>query len=221
MAVASKNPIAKYGPEPSADLMAAARVIYEGQPYSTHASVGAEVGIPMYWVRRWCRLQEWKKSKVGIPDMSSRAATLANSFQKKMSDLGKPMDDVTAAAEAAAEFSRDTAIGVRARVLDRHRTEWSAPRNIAYNAIKKATGPTADVAAAFEMAKLAKITAETLSLVQAGECRAYGITADAKSGDAPTAVLVERSTPAEAKGVMPPVDLGTDPADDGDDGEVF
>lgn len=130
------------------------------------------------------------------------------------------MDDATAAAEAAAEYSRDTAVGVRARVLDRHRTEWSAPRNIAYKAIQTATGSAnkaPDVAAAFEMAKLAKITAETLSLVQAGECRAYGITADAKSGDAPTAVVVERSAPPEAKGVMPPPDLGTGP--DSDDPE--
>ena len=44
----------------------------------------------------------------------------------------------------------------------------------------------------FERAKLAKITAETLSLIQAGECRAFGISHDAKGGDGATVVVVER-----------------------------
>ena len=201
------------------EIMAAARVIFEGQPYSTLESVGAEVGCPTYWVRRWHRLQSWKKAKVGIRDMSSRAGTLADNFKRKMSELGKPLDDTTAAAEAAAEYSRDEAVSARARVIDRHRTEWSAPRNIAYNAIKKASGPNADIPAAFEMAKLAKITAETLSLVQAGECRAYGITTEAKTGDAPTAVLVERSVPSEARGIIAPPDMGTGDMGVGSDAE--
>jgi len=209
MPAASKDPIPRYGPEPPADKMAAARVIFEGQPYSTLASVAAEVGIPEYWARRWKRLQGWVKVKVGVPDMSARAGALADSFRHKMAELGKPLDDATAAAEAAADYSLDEAVKARARVLDRHRTEWSAPRNIAYKAIQKASGPSPDVAAAFEMAKLAKITAETLTLVQTGEAKAYGITLETRSGDAPTAVVIERSAPDAARGVMPPADYGT------------
>lgn len=92
------------------------------------------------------------------------------------------MDDEVAAAEAAREVAADFAVDVRAQVLDRHRKEWAAPRKIAYDAIAKGD---------FERAKLAKISAETLTLIQAGECRAYGIKPDDK-GDGRTVVVVER-----------------------------
>ena len=63
-----------------------------------------------------------------------------------------------------------------------------------------------DVAGAFERAKLAKITAETLTLVQVGECRAYGINHDARAGDGQTVVVVERGAAAPA--VAPSTDDG-------------
>jgi len=91
-------------------------------------------------------------------------------------------------------------IGRHAQVLDRHRKEWSAPRKIAYEAVQKGD---------FERAKLAKITAETLKLIQDGECRAYGITQEARGGDARTVVVVERGS-----------ETATTP-DDGDSAEDF
>jgi len=106
-----------------------------------------------------------------------------------MSDLGKPLDDDVAAAEAARDVAVDVAVDVRAQVLDRHRKEWAAPRAIAYQAIKEGQQ---DVTKGFERAKLAKITSETLTLIQAGECKAFGITAEARGGDGATVVVVER-----------------------------
>ena len=191
-AMAERSPIpAKYRPEPPAARMAAARVLFEGQPLTTPESVAAEVGVDAYWTRRWKREQGWAKATRALPDLSARAGQLADTFERRMSDLGKPLDDATAAAETARELSVDNSISIRAGVIDRHRKEWSAPRKIAYEAIQQAG--KGDVLGAFERAKLAKITAETLTLVQAGECRAFGITHDAKAGDGATVVVVERS----------------------------
>ena len=106
-----------------------------------------------------------------------------------MNDLGKPLDDTVAAAEVARELSADVAVDVRAQVIDRHRKEWAAPRKIAYEAIQRAD---------FERAKLAKITAETLTLIQSGECRAFGITAEGRGADARTLVVIDREDGAAA-----------------------
>lgn len=175
--------------------MAAARALFEGQPYSTPASVASEVGIQPYWVNRWKREQKWAKAARSVPGLSARAAEVANKFKTKMSDVSPPLDDSapdsTALVQAAAkDVSAEFAVDVRAEVLSRHRKEWSAPRKVAYEAMQQAG--KGDVLGAFERAKLAKITAETLSLIQAGECRAYGITHDAKAGDGATLVVVER-----------------------------
>lgn len=194
--------------------MAAARALFESIPLSTIQSVAAEVGVLLYWVRRWKREGDWKKAVRAMPDLSARAGQLADSFKTKMSELGKPLDPA-AAQSVASEIADGFAVDVRAQVLDRHRKEWAAPRKIAYDAIQQAG--KGDVAAAFERAKLAKITAETLTLVQGGECRAYGINHESRAGDGQTIVVVERGRSGppqgtdlvEAAGVQPSPETST------------
>lgn len=73
-------------------------------------------------------------------------------------------------------------------LLQRHRMEWAAPRAMSAEAVRmRNTDPTKS----FERAKLAKITAETLKLVQDGERKAHGIDA----GDVPpgSVVVIERA----------------------------
>lgn len=167
---------------PKAERKAAARALFEGQPGATCETVAGEIGVPVSTVRRWKAEGAWKPAVKKLPELSARAGALADSFKAKMSELGKPMDDEVAAAEVAREVATEFAVNVRAQVLDRHRKEWAAPRKIAYEAIAKSD---------FERAKLAKISAETLTLIQAGECRAYGIKPDDKADDR-TIVVVDR-----------------------------
>jgi hypothetical protein len=169
---------------PKAERKAAARALFEGQPGATCETVAAEVGVPVGTVRRWKAEGGWRPAVKKLPELSARAGALADSFKVKMSELGKPMDDEVAAAEVAREVATDFAVDVRAQVLDRHRKEWAAPRKIAYDAIAKGD---------FERAKLAKISAETLTLIQMGECRAYGIKPEDK-GDSRTVVVVDRES---------------------------
>lgn len=213
----------QYLPEPPVERMAAARALFESIPLATVDTVAAEVGVAVYWVRRWRREAGWKKAIRALPDLSARAGQLADNFKTKMSDLGKPLDDASASREVSADVSNDFAVDVRAQVLDRHRKEWAAPRQIAYQAIKESA---TDVAKGFERAKLAKITSETLTLIQGGECRAYGINHDARAGDGQTVVVVERggsapAAPAPAAGTDLVAAAGGMSADAGDGEDTF
>lgn len=186
---------------PRAERRAAARALFEGQPGATCETVAAEVGVPVGTVRRWKAEGQWRPAVKKLPELSARAGALADSWARKMSDMGKPLDDGVAAEEAAREVATDFAVDVRAQVIDRHRKEWAAPRKIAYEAIQRSD---------FERAKLAKISAETLTLIQQGECRAYGISQAAREGDG-TIVVVERDAPAVERGgagVLPAVESG-------------
>lgn len=184
--------------------MAACRALFEGKPYSDINSVAAEVGVLPYWVRRWSGEQGWAKASRAVPGLSAMAVQAADKFKTKMSEIGKPLDDEVAAAEAAKEAATGFAVDLRAGVIDRHRKEWAAPRKIAYEAVQKSD---------FERAKLAKITAETLTLIQSGECRAYGIKPDDK-GDS-TVVVVERGGAEAAPAKIAPTP-GTGTGDGGE-----
>jgi hypothetical protein len=66
-------------------------------------------------------------------------------------------------------MSKHAAIEARATVLDRHRRELNLPRQRIYAALNEGD---------FNKAKLAKISAETLSIVQAAERKAWGLDGD-------------------------------------------
>lgn len=191
------------------ERLAVARALYESLPDASFESVTAEsrVGLSAGRVRKIAAKQGWRKAAGRQEELSGRALELANKIRTRMSELGKPMDDAVAASEAGREVGDGFAVDVRAQVLDRHRKEWSAPRKIAYEAVQKSD---------FERAKLAKITAETLTLIQAGECRAYGIKPDEKEGA--TVVVVQRSAGSGQAG--PDLPAVTDGDGDGD-GEDF
>lgn len=200
-----------YQPIRDPSARAAARAIYEATPGATCTSVAEELGgkVPVGTLRRWKAEDGWVSAQKTVPDLAGRAGQLANTFKVKMSELGKPLSDEVAASEAAKEIALDHAVDLRASVLDRHRKEWAAPRKLIYEAATKRD---------FELAKLAKITSETLQIVQVGECRAYGLDHAARGGTGGTVVVVEREASApEAADPMPP--LGT-PAD-GETNEDF
>ena len=189
-----------------ASRRAAARALFEGQPGATIDTVAAEVGVEPKLIRAWKAEGKWVVATKAAAGLSARAAELANNFKVRMSQIGTPLSDEVAAAEAAREVGQEFAVDVRAEVLSRHRKEWAAPRKVAYEALQQAAKN--DVAGAFERAKLAKITAETLTLVQVGECRAFGLSHDARAGDGQTVVVVERGAAAPA--VAPSPETGTD-----------
>lgn len=193
---------------PRIEVKAAARALYEGVPGATCVSVAKELGEPEGTVRRWKAEEGWKPAKRSIANLGARAGELANSFAVKMSDLGKPMSDEVAAAEVAKEISETFAVDVRAQLLDRHRKEWAGPRKIAYEAMKGSD---------LDKAKLAKISAETLMLIQTGECRAYGMDQAARGADERRTVVVIDREGAETQEPDDPLAQISNGVGDGDD----
>lgn len=178
------NRAGMFQPLRAPEAKAAARALYEATPGATCQTVADETKLPVGTIRRWKSEGEWKSAARTLPDLPGRAGALANTFKVRMSELGKPMSDEVAASEASKELSQEYAVDIRAAVLDRHRKEWAAPRKIAYEAMTKGD---------FDRAKLAKISAETLSLIQTGECRAYGLDHGARGADGNrTMVVIER-----------------------------
>ena len=189
---ATSNRGGMYQPLQAPDARAAARSFYESVPGATCSMVFKELGekVPESTIRRWKAEGGWRSVARTVSDLPARAAALANTFKTRMSELGKPLSDEVASMEVAREVSVQHAVDIRAGVLDRHRKEWSAPRKLAYDAIQLSNkGKQTE---AYERAKLAKITAETLQLVQVGECRAFGLTAESRSQDGGTVVVIER-----------------------------
>lgn len=197
----------KYTPE----QRAATRALYEAHPGTTIAEVSKETGIPVGTLLRWKMEEQWQPAQKTMPDLAGRAGQLANTFKVRMSELGKPLSDEVAAQEVAREISQQEAVNVRAAVLDRHRKEWSAPRKIIYEAIQMSA--KGDVVGGFEKAKLAKISAETLQIVQIGECRAFGLNEAARSADGGTVITIEREEPA----ALPPAGPAPGQVDDGEE----
>ena len=158
----------------------AARILYETTPGATFRSIAAETGIS------WRGLEErskkdggWAKRSLLPPSgMNEAAQQVADRYTGKLADYG---DDITAEHKQAAvvETAAEVAIDMRAQLLDRHRKEWGAIRQLVYRNLK---------AGAFgDQCKLAKISAETLQIVQSNERKAYGLD---KGGDGDTSVTV-------------------------------
>jgi|GEM_PF-944284 hypothetical protein len=168
-------------------VKAAARALWEGDPRITKHQVAEEMDIPYGTIDRWSkgdaakngerRAESWVKNPANL---SGRAKEIADKFEGKLADLGP---EITAEQKAVAETETSTEVAteLRAKVLDRHRKEWNAPRTISYEAIKERS---------FDKAKLAKITSETLKLIQDGERKAWGI--DAGGDNTNVTVVIER-----------------------------
>lgn len=127
--------------------------------------------------------------------MDSRAAEIA-ARAKQAADLAATElagPDLPTVAQASDRAAVTVAVDVTQRVLERHRKEWEVPRGLLAEALNRRKGPggvatNETTSAAFEAMKLAKISAETLTLVQQGERTAHGI----KAGDVPTTIEIER-----------------------------
>lgn len=158
-----------------------ARALWEGDPTATFDSVGKITGTSKASVSRWAKAEQWEKLK---PDMQGLMAHRAvDHYEKRLDEYGPDLTEAQKL-EAQAKASQDTAVEMRDAVLERHRKEWGAPRKLSYEAIQNNN---------FEKAKLAKITAETLMLIQSGERKAWNL--DTKPTDQkpdPKTIVIER-----------------------------
>jgi hypothetical protein len=79
-------------------------------------------------------------------------------------------DDSGVAAQSTPHPAEGIAVDLRTELLERHRREWGAARRLLYRSLVES-----EKAIGFDVAKFAKITAETIELIQRGEARAWGL----------------------------------------------
>lgn len=162
----------------SDETRAAARALWEGDPNISKKQVAEELGITVRAVDRWSLDEGWAKRQA---DMSERAHAAADTYKGQLSELG-PEITTEQQQQAMTEAAEETAVQLRAKVLERHRKEWNIPRTLVNEAVK---------ARNFDKAKLAKITSETLKIVQDAERKAWGIDSGPDGGGKVT-VVIER-----------------------------
>ncbi len=170
------------------DRYAAARALYEGTPGMTLRMAADKTGMGKSTLERRANEEDWKKCFGNLKpgEMTAEAQAAADLFGRLMDEYG-PEVSAEQTELVTQQVVHEVAVDIRGQMLDRHRLEWAAPRAMSAEAVRmRETAPEK----AFDRAKMAKITAETLKIIQDGERKAHGIDA----GDLPqgAVVVIER-----------------------------
>lgn len=151
---------------------ARAKALWEADATMTHGDLAKMVGTTKQAVQYQAKKGNWQKvSDQG--DLARRAYDKADAALLKTP--AKPAEPEAethpdAPAPGLAAVVAETAVELRAKVIERHRKEWDGARNNIYKAIQNSD---------FEKAKLGKITAEALKIIQDGERKAWGFDKEA------------------------------------------
>lgn len=168
----------------------AARILYEGTRGMSLADLSVQTDIPLRLLKQRSRDDGWRKrQETANGGQTADAEAVAEAF--KTAPPPETTTDKAVVVETANHVGAPMP-SVIDEVLERHRREWAAPRGLSAEALRlRESNPSK----AFERAKMAKITAETLKLVQDGERKAYGIDAgvDLPAG---SVVVIERGEQA-------------------------
>lgn len=154
--------------------LADARVIYEGTHGMSMHDLSKVTGLAKSVLGRQCRAEGWRK--LVMKGQTEEASEAVRRFEEYLAatkaaaeETQKTLKD--AGIQTAAEL-KAVETAVVEKVLEQHRREWSAPRALSAEAVRMRD---TDPSKSFERAKLAKITAETLKLIQDGERKALGL----------------------------------------------
>jgi hypothetical protein len=179
------------------NMWAAARLRWETEPTCTYNDLAAILGISKQAIAKRARLDGWEKQL----DMA-RIVALAHQKADRMS--------IASSAEKSESMAEDVRIVVqpehqnssqhfnlqnrnetdqlamtaaRAAILERHRSEWLAVRNLLYMAVK---------AKDFDLSRTAKNAVESMKKVQEGERLAWNLV---DSDEQPALQIVIERTP--------------------------
>lgn len=145
-----------------------ARRKWEVTPEMTFSDIAREFNVTRQAVRIQARKNEWRKIAAS-EELTRLAVNKADAISATRED---PLSDEE-------EKLKTDAVDKRAEVLARHRREWDGARKRIYMAVKSGDD---------KEAKLGKLIAEALAVVQAGERKAWQL--DEK--EAQTVVVIER-----------------------------
>lgn len=174
------NPVQHRIPE---ERYNAARIIYEAVPGMSYPKLSEQTGISVRSLEERSKKEGWRKNNLLPPaNMTDEAQAVADKLAGKLVEYGP---EVTAdqKQEAMVQTAQEFAVAERGKVLDRHRREWGAIRSLLYDTLKRKEYG--------DHAKLAKISAETLQIIQANERKAWGLK-DEEQGSGNVTVVIDR-----------------------------
>jgi len=139
------------------------RALWESDPDMTYVDIANISGLSKQAIGRRAKREKWKKrtTSAAITKVAHDKATIGDN--EALAGTLVPAD--SSVGEAIADALAD----VKAEIIARHRREWNGTRNKIYGALQSSD---------FEKAKLGKITSEALSIIQAGERKAWGLDSD-------------------------------------------
>ncbi|MCY0856872.1 hypothetical protein [Cupriavidus sp. D39] len=178
-----------------------ARARWEAEPQMTFSDVAVLVGVSKQAVSKHAKRCGWHKH-LDMPTLVAKAHAKADEQTVRtieqdaggsqaearqvvapsmfFAGLSRPALPADASHEQARQITTDAAVDARAELLTRHRREWGAVRNLAYDSIKSKD---------LDKARTAKTAAEAVKTIQDGERKAWGL----DSGDeGPVKVTVVR-----------------------------
>lgn len=127
------------------------RIRAEYETGATQSELSRQHGVSRKAIQNHIKKEDWQQDVTGAVDrlVEAKVAGVVAGC-----DPQKKAEALSAAADK------------KIAVIERHRAEWQAQEKLSREAVEKED---------FEMAKLAKITAETLKIRQEGERKAWGI----------------------------------------------
>lgn len=161
-------------PRLTAEQWAVARAKWEADPVVTFEELAKEFGTSKQAVSKRAKDGGWVRKADNLAQMAARAHAKADKL------IDRQVDKTVESKRADAEEQR---VAVRAQVLERHRSEMNASRKKVYEALQGGD---------FERAKLAKITAEALQIIQNSERKSWGLDAGENAGG-DKVIVIDRS----------------------------
>ena len=145
-----------------------ARKKWEVGPALNFVDIAKELGVTRQAVQRRAKREGW-----------TRRATTREVVEKAHVKADRSTADLH---DVSDRKLTEVAVDLRAKVLERHRKEWDGVRQRVYEALRSGD---------FDRAKLGKISAESIRIIQDGERKAWGLDVPAEqSGE--VRVVVER-----------------------------
>lgn len=185
------------------------RRLWETTPRMTYGDAGRMLGVSRQAAALRAGKEGWKKD-ADLSAISRKAhaeadaststpsadETMVNAGLQQVRANPELREQAQAALERAVarvadkqiEAAEETAVKLRAKLLESHRKEWMSVRAIVWDAINRKD---------FDRAKLGKITSEAMRIIQEGERKAWGL--DLEEGKdkgpapgEPTRLIIER-----------------------------
>lgn len=181
----------------SPEAWATARLRWETEPPCTYSDLVEFLGVSKQAIAKRAREAGWAKQLdmariVGMAHQSAdRGSTVENAEKSPTLQPTAPIvvhpENPSAAPgltpESRHEAETSAAVAARAAVLERHRSEWVASRNLLYSVIKSKD---------FEQSRTLKNVVDAMKKIQEGERAAWDLDAGV-GGVKPIQIIVERT----------------------------